>query len=249
VATATEFYDTLASGYDRMTGFDERLKKETNTFRRIVEEYAVTSALDAGCGTGAHSVLLATLGVRVTAVDGSTEMLMVLNRHAEERHLKIHTVQAGFENVNDILPEPFDAVFCLGNTLPHLLTEEALVRSLRNFKSLLNPGGVLILQLLNYRRILTERNRILNVQERGERTYIRFYDFLEKTVAFSILTLEKHEGTIVHSLQTTELRPWQSDEVVRGLAQAGFSGIERYSTLGMASFDETTSHDLVMYAR
>ena len=69
------FYDRLAPEYDLMTGFEKRIATEASLFKKLVDRYAIHSALDAGSGTGYHSVVLAQLGVNVTALDISREAL------------------------------------------------------------------------------------------------------------------------------------------------------------------------------
>ena len=71
------FYDTLSDDYDSMTMFEQRLIKEESLFRTLVEKYKIKAALDAGSGTGVHSLLLAQTGVKVTAVDISRKMLQL----------------------------------------------------------------------------------------------------------------------------------------------------------------------------
>ena len=78
------FYDRLAPDYDEMTGFGKRFVHEKPFFRPLVENLNIATALDAGCGTGFHSLLLAQLGVRVTAVDVSGGMLARLELHGRE---------------------------------------------------------------------------------------------------------------------------------------------------------------------
>ncbi len=63
------FYDWLAPDYDLMTGFEKRFAHEEPFFRILLGRQTITTAVDAGCGTGFHSLLLAQLGVSVTAVD------------------------------------------------------------------------------------------------------------------------------------------------------------------------------------
>jgi ubiquinone/menaquinone biosynthesis C-methylase UbiE len=69
--TVAKFYDALAPDYDTMTGFQKRFVHEKPFFRLLVEKYKIRTVLDAGCGTGFHSLLLAQLGVQVTAIDVS----------------------------------------------------------------------------------------------------------------------------------------------------------------------------------
>ena len=91
------FYDSLAPDYDDMTGFGKRFVHEKPFFRLLVENHRIGTALDAGCGTGFHSLLLAQLGVRVTAVDVSAEMLDRLERHGREMGLPVNRVRSDFQ--------------------------------------------------------------------------------------------------------------------------------------------------------
>lgn len=53
----------------------------------------------------------------------------------------------------------FDAVLCLGNSFAHLPDFDGELlnqrRALRNFKALLKPGGILVIDHRNYDEILT----------------------------------------------------------------------------------------------
>src|SRR5512135_1969492 len=97
------FYDSLASDYDAMTGFEKRLVQERPYFHRLVDRYGLTSAVDAGTGTGMHALLLAQLGVRVTAVDVSPEMLRRLSGHAREMQVEIDIVESGFQTLSSVI--------------------------------------------------------------------------------------------------------------------------------------------------
>ncbi|TAK59352.1 MAG: class I SAM-dependent methyltransferase [Bacteroidetes bacterium] len=247
--TVSQFYDSLAPDYDLMTDFNSRFQKEQPIFRQLLRQYNIHSALDAGCGTGFHSLLLASLGVDVTAVDVSKEMVRTLQQRAGELQVTISSMQASFDELPGIVQKKFDAVFCLGNTLAHLLTEDSLMQTFKNFKLLLHENGTLIFQTLNYHRIVQTEERIQNVKERDNKIFIRFYDFLETTVAFNILTLERKKGGILHRLQTTELRPLSHGEALEMLQTAGFRDINVYGSLELTPFDIESSHDLIVCAR
>ncbi len=201
----TAFYDSLASDYDSMIDFEQRFLKEKSVVNSLVTRYNIRTAIDAGCGTGFHSLMLAWLGVKVTAVDVSTEMILRLKEHAQEMNLRIETIVSDFQGLNENVHQKVDAIFCLGNTLPHLLSRDELLHALKNFRLLLNEHGVLIIQLLNYHQIMKKQERIQNVKERDGKTFIRFYDFLDDAVGFNILTLERKENRVEQHLQTTQL--------------------------------------------
>jgi len=56
--SVTKFYDTLAPEYDQMTGFESRFAREGPFFKTLIEDHGIGTSLDAGCGTGFHSLLL-----------------------------------------------------------------------------------------------------------------------------------------------------------------------------------------------
>jgi glycine/sarcosine N-methyltransferase len=247
---AESFYDRLAGMYDAMTDFDARQKKEEPAYRRLVNLHQIRTALDAGCGTGFHSLLLSRLGVEVTATDVSGEMVERVRHHARDAGLAVTTVQSDFRTLASRVAAPFDAIFCLGNSLPHLLAEEDLGSALKNFHTLLRPGGVVILQILNYERILAGRERVLNVRTSGGATYVRFYDYdlPGGLLRFNILTLDEKQGGGSHVLDSLLLRPWKRGEIDAHLTRCGFTDATAYGSIALSPYDPATSSDLVLLA-
>jgi SAM-dependent methyltransferase len=233
-----------------MTGFGKRFVHEKPFFRLLVENRHIAAAMDAGCGTGFHSLLLAQLGVRVTAVDVSGEMLDRLGRHASEMNLDIRRVCSDFQGIKDLAPGPFDAVFCMGNTLPHLLDEADIRNVLTVFSAIIRPGGILFLQILNYDRILATRERIQSAKENNGVTYVRFYDFDDSRglVQFNILRLEKKEDKLTTGLITVPLLPVTSGRMLSMLGECGYQQIRTFGSIAMDPFDAALSKDLVIIA-
>ena len=243
------FYDALAPDYDLMTGFHNRFVREKPFFKLLVEKYDIASAVDAGCGTGFHSLLMAQLGVAMTAVDVSAEMIRAVDRHARELKLNVRTVQTDFGNLRDALPGGYDAVLSMGNSITHLLSDEEVRAAFDSFAAILKPRGILFLQTLNYDRILEQRGRIQSVKEAGTKTFVRFYDYSEELVSFNILTIDRTQDHPVQSMQSVQLRPLRSDEVVGKLQASGFTEIKLFGGISMEEFDPATSKDLVVLGR
>jgi glycine/sarcosine N-methyltransferase len=247
--TSEEFYDSLASEYDLMTDFPTRFERERPSFQALVERHGVRSALDAGCGTGFHALLLAQLGVRVTAVDTSKAMLARARQHARELGLRIETVRAGFAHLQKKIHKRFDSVFCMGNTLAHLLSPEDLRLALANFAALLRPGGIFFAQNLNYDRILRERGQIQNVKESHGKKFTRSYEYDGDLITFIIQTTEDIPGAAQSRSSSTRLRPVLADELVAGLEAAGWRSVQTFGGIAMGPFDRERSMDLVVLAR
>jgi len=243
------FYDTLSDDYDSMTSFEQRLIKEEPLFRTLVEKYKIKTALDAGSGTGVHSLLLAHTGVKVTAVDISRKMLQRLSIHAQEKKLKVKIIKADFLNLPKKIHDKYDAVFCMGNSLVHAKTKRELKNILFNFYTLLNLNGILFIQILNYDRIISKREIIQSIKESELKTFIRFYGFGKDHIDFNLLTIDRNDGMLQHKLQTTTLRPTRQKEIVGLLRKAGFIKIESLGNLMGDKFFMSKSKDLYIIAR
>jgi len=103
--------------------------------------------LDAGCGTGFHARHIARhLNVEhVVGADPSCEMLDVASRKPGGD--RVQWIQAPAENPP---PGPFDLVLLLGNTLSLI---EPIERVLAGAAAVVEPGGVFVIQMLDYERM------------------------------------------------------------------------------------------------
>ena len=247
-ADVAAFYDWLSGEYDRMTSFDERFVKERPSIKHLVDTYAIRTALDAGTGTGFLALLLAQLGVSVTAVDVSPSMIEQLSRHAAERGVAVTALVAAFKDIPRIVPSKQDAIFSLGNTLAHSESRQDLSATLSAFQHVLRPGGLLIVQLLNYRRILATRERVQAAREVGSTRFVRWYEYVGDRVRFHI----RQEPIGSNAPPTTRsllLRPVTDDELRSALPEAGFEDIRIYGSIAMDSYDPSMSKDCVVLAR
>lgn len=242
------FYDELADDYDSMTRFDARLLKEEPILREVVERYNLRKVLDAGCGTGFHSILLAKLGCIVTAIDVSEKMLIQLQKNSWKHGVSVKTVLSSFKELETNLNPGFDAVFCMGNSLPHLLTIEDVRKALDNFYSILNKSGKLFLQILNYDKILSEKKRVQNVREVQGKTYIRYYTFGESLVEFNIMTIIKTGDNLDTDLQSILLFPIKKELLGRALADSKFINVNYYGSISMDIYNPMESNDIFVVA-
>ncbi len=243
-----EFYDLLAPNYDAMTSFEQRFAQERPFLQTLIDRYHFGSALDAGCGSGFHSVLLSQLGVDVMGVDVSSEMLHLAEEHARAHNVRLRTLQGSFENLGDLIKERFATVFVMGNSLAHLLSAAALEKALQNFATVLDPHGMLIIQILNYERIVARREYIQNEKRAGGKTFVRSYDFDDTGILFNILTREQKDETSEERIQTVRLRPVLRVELVTLLERVGFTDINAYGGISLVPFDAVNSKDLVVLA-
>ena len=151
----------------------------------------------------------------------------------------------------------YDAVLCLGNSLPHLLTQDDLVAALRGMAGVLRPGGVLVLQNLNYDLRWQKQPRWFMAQGGvldGQEVLVwRFadYDVPAGRIAFHIALFRKDVPNWQVEVHTTPHRPLFQADLLAALAEAGFSEPRAYGRMARPdeAFDVNRSGDLVVVAK
>ena len=244
-----DFYDHIAPGYDQMTNLDSRLTDIRDFIQRLQQRYQPTSALDVACGTGAHAVTMAQMAIRSVGADLSPAMLDKARTLAQKTGVQVSWLNSPMQELSQHLDEQFDLVLCLGNSLPHLLTPEDLDATLSGFAKLLQPRGVILLQLLNYHKILKNQERIVAITRKGPNEYIRFYDFLPQLIRFNLLTVPWQDNQAQPTLISTLLFPHTADTLTPALKRHNFTTIKTYADLNFNPFDPDTSPNLIIEAR
>ncbi|MCC7354042.1 MAG: class I SAM-dependent methyltransferase [Anaerolineae bacterium] len=256
---SSDFYDVLAPLFDLMTDWEARLAGEGPFLRRMLVDHGAMRVLDAACGSGGHALALARWGYVATGADASPVMVALAERKATNAGLAVPFVVADLARLPAAFAEivPFDAVLCLGNSLPHLLTQDDLVAALRGMAAVLRPGGLLITQNLNYDLRWRTRPRSLALQsglmDGQEHLVWRFadYDLAAGRIAFHIAVFRRGEsGWNVHT-HTTPQRPLFQADLLAGLAAAGFGAARSFGKMDWPApgFEPATSPDLVVVAR
>jgi ubiquinone/menaquinone biosynthesis C-methylase UbiE len=137
-------FEHLAARYDR---YAELVGAELRAWLSFHLPVRADRALDAGCGTGLHTDLLAERCTDVLAVDTSAAMLTYACRRRPHPN-----VDYGWKDILDLTPAAdgrFDLVFC-AYTLHHLPDLEAALRHLR---ALVRPGGMaMVVDVVDDRR-------------------------------------------------------------------------------------------------
>jgi 2-polyprenyl-3-methyl-5-hydroxy-6-metoxy-1,4-benzoquinol methylase len=240
------FYDELAGQYDTLVAQQQREQTVEDFADRLLERYGIEAAVDAACGTGLYARALARRGVDVTGIDLSKAML-VEARASDEN---VRWVHGAMQDLAGRLTENgFDAVLCMGNSLPHVLTRPELHSTFEGFARVLRPGGVAIVHLLNYTKVLTRRERIVGITRSGDREFVRFYDFTDPTVQFNALRIDWSTTPPGHELHATTLLPWQENELAAAFRSAGLDPIETFGDLNFGPFVPDESDVLMVTAR
>jgi SAM-dependent methyltransferase len=161
-------------------------------------------------------------------------------------------VEAGFGQVRERAGGGFDAVYCIGNTLPHVRDSADLAATLTDVAGALRPGGLLIVQQLNYDVILARQQRFLPL---GSRTvdgtdylFFRFYDFGADRITFNLAVMQRDPDGWKYDVDSTELLAVGAAELAAALGAARFDRVSLLGSYGSEAFDPGASGDLVVVA-
>ncbi|MGA9350091.1 MAG: class I SAM-dependent methyltransferase [Anaerolineae bacterium] len=253
--TAVPLYDDFSADYDRFVNWQERLAVELPFIEQQLTASGARRILDAACSTGMHAIALAQRGYEMVGADLSAPMIQRARENAAAAGVEVCFVVAGFGQLTAKVGDGFDALLCLGNSLPHVLTAEALRATLVDFAAVLRPGGLLLVQNRNFDAVMAGRARWMAPQAHREGgrewLFIRFYDFNpDSTLTFNIVTLRRDEaGEWTQQIEATTLRPLRHAELSSAITAAGFSDVSCYGDMNGAPFDPETSSNLIVTAR
>ncbi len=253
-------YDQFSRDYDRFVNWPSRLAFEMpfliDQLGALKKQEGVPlRVLDAACGTGQHAIALAKEGVNASGADISPEMINVARQNAQAAGMDIRFEAVGFGSLEQTFGEgSCDALLCLGNSLPHLLTPDALAGALSDFHACLKPGGMLLIQNRNFDGVCARRERWMEPQahSEGNRQWVfqRFYDFEpDGLIRFNIVTLYREGSEEWRArLTSTQLSPQTHTALSTALRAAGFNQLRLYGSLAGAEYDADKSGNLVIVA-
>ncbi len=250
----TPLYDAFSADYDRFVDWPARLAYELPFIEAQLAAAGARRVLDAACGTGRHALALAARGYEVVGADVSVGMIARAEANASSGQVARFVV-AGFGELAARAGRGYDALLCLGNSLPHALTDEALDETLADFAAALRPGGLLLIQNRNFDAVMAGRARWMPPQAHRESArewlFIRFYDFdADGLLTFNVMTLYREgDGAWTQHIEATALRPLLRDDLARAVEAAGFGDVACFGDMAAAPFDAARSGNLIVAAR
>ncbi len=236
----------IAPFYDIMTGFSNRLVNDFGPIKNLVDKFNVKKALDAGCGSGVHSIILSKAGVDVTGLDASEEMLALARKNSLKEGVEFPLVHEYYESMPNEWTDSFDAVFCMANSLVGVETGERLALAMKSFQRVLKPGGKMIIQLVNFIKYRKSDQRILKVSSQDNITFVRFFDFEEDFVRLNVLLIEHDMGQTKHKFISEKILPVSVDVMTVASKIAGFTSCEFFADVSLSDKYTESAGNLVV---
>ncbi len=222
-------YHALASSYDRLTN-DVDYTAVVDFYLQILEREQLTprTAVDLACGTGSVALLLAGMGMEVTAVDMSEEMLCVASQKAQEQELPVTFVHQKLQSLG--LPRGVDLAVCALDSINYITEPDHCRQAICRIYKALNPGGCFIfdvntpekLRAMDGQVFLDEDDDVYCVW-RGE------FDEAENICSYGMDLFQRYGNVWHRSFEEHREYAYTQEQLVAFLRQAGFTSIAVYA--------------------
>ena len=226
------FYTRFSAVYDQIFPLISVKKDFIEAFIASKE-----SLLDIGCATGELVKLAQGHNLRAAGFDLDEKMITIaLNKN-------LHVWQMDMVHLNTV-SEKFDAITCVGNTLAHLESLEALDAFFKDTKALLTDSGQLLIQVVNYHKILKQGiNQLPTLYNHNKRISLeRRYEGNDSKLHFkNILTISKIQ---YHS--SVELYPFSPQQIREAASKYKFKIINEYGSYQGDGFNPTDSFQYIL---
>jgi len=233
MSSVTEHYENLlAPVYTWMLGGPEAAFTQGQADLASVHRSG-KFAIDLGAGFGMHTVPLARAGWRVLAIDSSATLLSQLSAFAQG--LSVDAQCGDLLRFTEYLSadERADLILCMGDTLTHLETPDAIPALSRTVAARLAPGGRFVATFRDYTRLPSGEARFIPVRADEHRILTCFLEEFDSFVQVHDLLHERAGntwGTRVSTYRKLRLAP---EEVRQTFQAAGLQATVELAPRGM----------------
>lgn len=222
-------YKELAFSYDRLTN-DVDYDAVVDFYRAILDKNGLhpRTAVDLACGTGAVACRLSKLGMEVTGVDLSEDMLTVAQQNAMGLDNPPRFIHQNLAQL--YLPKGVDLAVCALDSLDYITNPEDCRKSIAKVFKALNPGGIFIFDVNTPEKLRAMDGQVF-LDEDDDVYCVWRGEFDEETNILSYgMDLFQREGKNWHrSFEEHREYAYSAGQLKSYLKAAGFTHIRIYA--------------------
>lgn len=243
------FFEVYAHEYDLLTNAEVRRQGHVREVEAIIERTDPQRVLDAGCATGLTARLFADRGIEATGLDRSPRMIELARDGGQSSGPPLTFTVGEFEKLPVEFNERFDLVVCLANAITGVRTVVGLRRALTGFHRVLEPGGHLVIQMLNYLAVEEGVLRPIKASRYSDLVYERFNERRGRKVTMYVTRADFGQEPANLEVFRHVMDSFDIDVMIDEVERAGFDRAKRFGNLRMTKRFSKQSPDLVMLTR
>ncbi|MBT8317837.1 MAG: class I SAM-dependent methyltransferase [Lutibacter sp.] len=227
------FYQQIAPFYHHIF----KINANQVDFIKLKIPESDSKILDIGCGIGTLSFELTKYYKKVLGIDMDAEMIQVASKKIGDKPKSIQFQQISMLKLETVFDEnSVDGIICFGNTLVHLNSLDEIFDFLQQSKDVLKSNGKLLLQIVNYDKILEKDIKQLSLIENDEIIFERDYGYRksENKIDFNTRLIVKSTQQLIDN--SIELLPILKNELTLLLNKAGFDNCNYYGNFNLESY-------------
>ena len=238
-----ESFISSAAYYAVLSDTDERLQLEGPFLEQWLGRAPGRRVVDLASGTGIHAAFFAGIGAEVTALDISPEMV------AFARERRPHpNVTYGVADMRFVDGGPWDMAVCLGNSLSLVHSEKEVEETLDSVHRSLAPGGLFVIQAINYSGLEAHkpRHRVVRKIVGGAevvavKSLVPYDGRTLLTLTFFAMEKERYDSVAEAAVLLNLTR----ESLLAAAEKMGFQTVEIFGNYDGAPYQPDTSPDLI----
>lgn len=233
-----KFYEILSENYDDI------FPMKTKTLDFISTRISGKRVVDLGCGTGNYTIALSKEGFDTIGIDLDNEMINKARTKSKDLNNKPRFIVGDMLEVDNIVSDKVDFIFSIGNSIVHLENEEQILKLFKNSYNSLNENGKLLIQIVNYNRVINKDIKSLPTIKVPEKNlfFERKYELDNGKIKFNTSIL-KDEDRIINSI---DLIPLTKERMEYLLKLAGFKELNYFGSFEGDKLTEDSFHTIVI---
>ena len=246
-------FDDISIAYDNTIDWESRLKREMPFIISLIKNIESSRVLDIACGSGRHSVALASHGTDVVGVDYSKSMIQAAEKHAAAANVAPKFIVGDMEGIKTIVEGSFDLIICLGNSLALANDIDTLKQVVKDIFHILKDGGSFVAQVLNFEEIhwtgfRTFPSKVGKLSDGEEITFSRLFEHTDYPYSSTLVmsAFRKDGENWLSEVSTQKVLNLKHDQMKTILEETGFSSVDIFSNYERGEIDKKYDRSMVI---
>jgi len=232
------FYSSISTAYDQLFPLNPAQVEFVDSC--FANSLSGKKIVDTGCGTGSLAIMLARRSAQVIGFDSDSKMIDVaMEKQPQALNLKFKVGDL-VDELKSFEENRYDGILCFGNTLVHLVNKEKITQFIKQSSQLLKSGGKLLIQIINYDRIVRDSVDLLPTLNTDNYEFIRKYH-TQPDGLINFETVLSAKYTCEQTVNSVLLLPLKKQEL-EDMLTPHFSEITFYGDFKKSSWNMDSFH-------